>query len=47
MWILDALNTKPDYFGFGDEFPATAGNRLVKRKEFIGTKPHGSSPLVS
>ena len=44
MWILDALNTQPDQLGFQHEFPATAGNGLVDRTDFVGTEPHGSSP---
>ena len=45
MWILDALNTQPDQLGFQHEFPATAGNRLVDRTDFVGTESHVSPPI--
>ena len=47
MRILDTLNTQPDQLWFRYEFPATAGNRLVDRTDFIGTESHGGSPLIS
>jgi hypothetical protein len=44
VWILDTLHSQSDQLRFRDEFPATAGNRLVDRTDFVGTEPHGSSP---
>jgi hypothetical protein len=44
MRILDTLHTQSNQLGLRHEFPATAGNRLVDRTDFVGTEPHGSSP---
>ena len=46
MRIFDPLHPKPHCPGFGDEFPATAGNRFVYGTEFIATKPHNISFLL-
>src|SRR5271157_948923 len=45
MRVFDALHAEPYCPGFGDEFPTTAGVRLVYGTVFIATKSHGIPPV--
>src|SRR5438876_9794120 len=42
--IFDPLHSKSYQPRFGNESPATAGNRCVSGANFVWTESHGSSP---